>query len=165
MSRVPSTTRRAVAETAVLNNNYLSHKLRDVKGMSAPFAPARHRLEQVRYSFEGLYRDTGVHTTDIQRRVADFGAHYWTSHEPWYVPEPVTLEPTESYSRRELDEYAEILKHIAEKAYADPETVKGAPHASAIGKVTDHSYFDDPAKWALTWRGYKERYKGYFEPR
>ncbi len=155
---------RAVAETAVLNNNYLLHKLQKVRGMSAPFAPGRHRIEQVRYSFEELARDTGVHTTDIQRRVADFGAHYWTSHEPWYVPEPVTLEPTESYSKDELDEYARIIEQIVSEAYTDPDRVRTAPHRSTIGKVTDHSHFEDPGKWALTWRGYRKKYKGYFEP-
>jgi len=154
---------RTVAETAVLNNNYLLHKLRKVRGMSAPFAPGKRRLEQVRYSFEELSRDTGLHTTDIQRRVADFGGHYWLSHEPWYVPEPVTLEPTESYSKRELDEYAEIIRRIADEAYADPERVRTAPHASTVGRVVDHSYFEDPGKWALTWRGYKRKYAGYFE--
>ncbi len=156
---------RTAAQIAVLNNNYLLEQVREIRGVSVPFAPGKRRLEQVRYSFETLARDTGVHTTDIQRRVADFGGHYWMSHEPWVVPEPVTLEPTESYSKHELDEYAEILRRIAEEAYTDPERVTTAPHASTIGKVTDHSYFDDPAKWALTWRGYAKKYTGYFEPR
>jgi len=156
---------RSVAETVVLNNNYLLHKMKKVRGISVPFAPGKRRLEQVRYSFEGLSRETGVHTGDVQRRVADFGAHYWTSHEPWYIPEPVTLEPTESYSRRELDEYAEILKRIAEEAYSDPERVRSSPQRSTVGKVSDHAYFDEPEKWALTWRMYERKYRSYFEPR
>ncbi len=155
---------RAVAETAVLNNNYLLHRMRRVKGISVPFAAGKRRLEQVRYSFEELRRATGVHTTDIQRRVADFGGHYWMSHEPWVVPEPVTLEPTESYSKHELDEYAEIIERIAAEAYSDPEKVKTAPHSSTVGRITDHSYLDDPDKWALTWRAYRRKYRGYFEP-
>ena len=156
---------RQVARVAVLNNNYLLHKMLKIKGVDAPFAPGKHRLEQVRYSWEELTRDTGVVTTDIQRRVADYGGHYWMSHEPWVVPQPVTLEPTESYSKTELDTYASILERIAKEAYDDPEMVKGSPYNSTIGKMADHSYLDNPKKWAITWRAYKRKYRGYFEPR
>jgi len=156
---------KEVARVAVLNNNYLLRQALTIRGLEAPFAPGRHRLEQVRYSWAELTRDTGVSTTDVQRRVADFGTHCWLSHEPWVVPEPFTLEPTESYSREELDEYVAILRHIAQEAYENPEMVKSAPHRSTVGKMDDHSYFEDPAKWALTWRGYRKKYKGYFEPR
>ncbi|HAF70978.1 TPA: glycine dehydrogenase subunit 2, partial [Candidatus Acetothermia bacterium] len=96
---------------------------------------------------------------------ADFGAHYWTSHEPWVVPEPMTLEPTESYSKEELDEYIAILEEIAREAYEESETVRNAPHRSTIGKIPDHSYFEDPKRWTITWRAYRRKYRGYFEPR
>ena len=155
---------RQVARIAVLNNNYLLNKMRQIKGVEAPFAPGKHRLEQVRYSWQSLADDTGVVTTDIQRRVADYGGHYWMSHEPWVVPQPVTLEPTESYSKTELDKYASIMENISKEAYEEPEMVKGSPYNSTIGKISDHSYLDDPEKWAITWRGYKRKYRGYFEP-
>ena len=45
------------------------------------------------------------------------------SHEPWVVPEPMTLEPSESYSRADLDDYAEIIATVAREAYETPETV------------------------------------------
>ena len=155
---------RQVARIAVLNNNYLLSKMRNIKGVEVPFAPGKHRLEQVRYSWQKLSEDTGVVTTDIQRRVADYAAHYWMSHEPWVVPQPVTLEPTESYSKTELDRYASIMESIAKEAYEEPEMVKGSPYNSTIGKMADHSYLDDPKKWAITWRAYRKKYKGYFQP-
>jgi len=154
---------RQVARAAVLNNNYLLSKMRRIKGVEAPFAPGRHRLEQVRYSWQKLAEETGVVTTDIQRRVADYGGHYWMSHEPWIVPQPVTLEPTESYSKTELDKYASIMEHISEEAYEDPDLVVNSPYNSTIGKMDDHSYLDDPDKWAITWRAYRKKYRGYFE--
>ena len=153
---------REVARAAVLNNNYLLSKMRNIKGIEAPFAAGKHRLEQVRYSWNKLWQDTGVETTDIQRRAADYGAHYWMSHEPWIVPQPVTLEPTESYSKEELDEYVSIMERIAAEAYEDPQLVINSPHNSVCGKVKDHSYLDDAGKWAMTWRGYKKKYQGYF---
>ncbi len=148
---------REVAETAVLNNNYLMARVLEIRGLSAPYAAGRRRFEQVRYSWEELTRDTGVHTEEIGHRAADFGTHYWTSHHPFVVPEPMTLEPTESYSRADLDEYAAILRTVAEEAYADPDFVHGAPYDSTIHQI-DEEPLDDPARWAVTWRAYRRKY-------
>jgi glycine dehydrogenase subunit 2 len=147
---------REVAETAVLNNNYLMHKVLEIAGVSAPYAEGRRRIEQVRYSWEELARETGVRSEDLGLRAADFGTHYWTSHHPWVVPEPMTLEPTESYSKADLDEYAAILAHVAEEARTDPELVKTAPHASTVHR-DDHEPLDDPERWAVTWRAYRRK--------
>jgi len=147
---------REVAEIAVLNNNYLMKKVLEIRGVSAPYARGKRRIEQVRYSWEQLSNDTGVHSEEIGYRTADFGTHYWLSHHPYTVPEPMTLEPTESYSKADLDEYAAILKHIAEEAYADPEIVKSAPHHSTVHHI-HHEPFDDPQEWAVTWRAYKRK--------
>ena len=150
---------RAVAETAVLNNNYLMHKVLEIRGASAPYATGKRRIEQVRYSWEQLTADTGVHSEEFGARVADFGAHYWTSHHPFVVPEPMTLEPTESYSQADLDEYAAILKQIAEEAYTDPEIIHTAPHNSTIHHIRPEPY-DDPHAWAVTWRAYRRKLGG-----
>ncbi len=144
---------REVAEVAVLNNNYLLKRILEARGASAPYAKGKRRIEQVRYSWQQLCEDTGVHTEEIGLRVADFGTHYWMSHHPYIVAEPFTLEPTESYSKADLDEYAAILKHIAEEAYRDPDVVKNAPHNSTVHK-TDPEPFDAPDEWAVTWRAY-----------
>ncbi len=144
---------REVAEVAVLNNNYLLNKILEIPGVSAPYAKGKRRIEQVRYSWERLADETGVHTEELGQRAADYGVHYWTSHHPFVVPEPCTVEPTESYSKAELDEYIAIVRHVAEEAYSNPEWVKAAPHNSTIHRI-DESPFDDPARWAMTWRGY-----------
>jgi glycine dehydrogenase subunit 2 len=144
---------REVAEIAVLNNNYLMKKVLEIRGVSAPYAQGKHRIEQVRYSWEKLTEETGVHSEEIGYRAADFGTHYWTSHHPYIVPEPMTLEPTESYSKADLDEYAAILAHIADEAYTQPETIHTAPHNSTVHRI-EHETFDDPQAWAVTWRAY-----------
>jgi glycine dehydrogenase subunit 2 len=148
---------REAANIAVLNNNYILEKVKKIRGASAPFALGRHRIEQARYSWEKLTKDTGVTTEDITRRMADFGFHLWSSHHPFIVPEPFTIEPTESYSKAELDEYVAALKTIADEAYEDPAKVKGAPYRSVVHKI-DHGWFDDPAKWAITWRAYLKKH-------
>jgi glycine dehydrogenase subunit 2 len=147
---------KEVARIAVLNNNYLLKKIREIKGVHVPFAKGRHRIEQVRYSWEPLTRATGVTTEDITCRMADFAFHLWSSHHPFIVPEPFTIEPTESYSKDELDEYLAALKKIAEEAYGEPQKVKNAPWNSVVHKI-DHSSLDDPQKWAITWRAYLKK--------
>jgi glycine dehydrogenase subunit 2 len=147
---------REVAETAVLNNNYLLQKVLEIRGASAPYAKGKRRIEQVRYSWEQLSEETGVHSEEIGYRAADFGTHYWTSHHPYIVPEPMTLEPTESYSQADLDEYAAILRQIAEEAYQNPKTIHDAPHNSTGHKI-NHEAFDNPEEWAVTWRAYRRK--------
>jgi glycine dehydrogenase subunit 2 len=149
-----------VARYAVLNNNYLFGKVLKIKGASAPFAEGRHRIEQVRYSWEQLTKDTGITTEDVTNRMVDFGFHMWSSHHPFIVPEPFTLEPTESYAKAEIDEYIAGLQQVSDEAYKDPEFVKGAPYNSTIGKI-DHSTLDDPDKWAVTWRAYLKKKKNW----
>lgn len=148
---------REVANVAVLNNNYILSKVKKIRGASAPFAPGRHRIEQVRYSWEKLRADTGVTTEDITLRMADFGFHLWSSHHPFIVPEPFTIEPTESYSKDEIDEYLAVLEKIAEEAYADPAKVKGAPYNSVVHRI-DPGWFDNPALWAISWRAYQKKH-------
>ena len=149
---------REVAEVAVLNNNYLLTKMLEIRGLTAPYAEGQRRIEQVRYSWEQLFEDTGVYSEEIGDRAADFGLQYWTSHHPFVVPEPTTLEPTETPSKGDLDEYLAVMRHIADEAYSDPEVVKTAPHRSSTHRVEDHHALDDPARWAVTWRAFLKKH-------
>ncbi|WP_408008120.1 aminomethyl-transferring glycine dehydrogenase subunit GcvPB [Pseudalkalibacillus sp. A8] len=149
---------KEVAKIAVLNNNYMYHKVLKIKGASAPYVDG-NRLEQVRYSWGQMTKETGVTTEDVQRRMTDFGHHYWTSHHPYIVKQPFTLEPTESYSKADLDEYVAALEQISHEAYNNPEIVKTAPHRSTIHKIDEQDYLDNPNKWCITWRAYKKKAK------
>lgn len=149
---------KEVAQVAVLNNNYILKKIKELKGSSVSFPMTERRIEQVRYSWEKLTKETGVTTEDVTNRMADFGFHLWSSHHPWIVPEPFTIEPTESYSKNELDEYMAGLEKIVEEAYKNPEKVKNSPYNSVVHKI-DHSTLDDPKKWAITWRMYLKKHR------
>ena len=147
---------RDVAEAAVLNNVYLAHRVEQLSGIRPSFADTNTspRLEQVRYTLAPLAAETGLGTEDISRRTGDYGVSgYFPSHHPWYVPEPMSLEPTETPTRADLDTYAEILGAVVAEARADPDFVRRSPYNGPI-HLTDPSGLDDPDRWALTWRAH-----------
>jgi glycine dehydrogenase subunit 2 len=126
-----------IARYAVLNNNYVHGRLREVDGITTavPGNPDR-RLDVVRYSLERLADETGIGTEDVRDRIVDYGLPgHWMSHHPVTTREPFTLEPTESFSRSELDEVAAVYERVAEEARADPELVRTAPHRGPVARM------------------------------
>jgi glycine dehydrogenase subunit 2 len=150
---------KEAAICSVLNNQYLMKKISQIPGVSIWYAEGKRRLEQCRYSWEKLKEDTGFGTEDVTKRLIDFGMeHYWMSHHPWVVPEPFTLEPCESYSKDDIDEYVAILKQISKECYETPEIIRNAPHNAPIHNI-EHYYIDDFEKIAATWKQWKKRNK------
>jgi glycine dehydrogenase subunit 2 len=140
-----------------MNNNYILENVKKIKGAASPFSAGKHRIEQVRYTWEQLTKDTGITTEEVTRRMVDFGFHLWSSHHPFVVPQPFTIEPTEAYSKDEIDEYLEGLRKVVKEAYENPEKIKTAPHNSVVHQI-DESTLDDPEKWAITWRAYLKKH-------
>ena len=146
-----------VARTSVLNNNYLTKMLEEIKGTTRYYHQGQWRLEQERWSWEKLTDDTGVGTLDVQRRVVDYGLQsFFMSHHPWVVPEPFTPEFCESYSIDDMEYWCAVLNKISEEAYSDPDLVKSSPHRSPIHLV-NYEDADQPDKWAVTWRAYQKK--------
>lgn len=126
---------RTVTDLAVLNNNYLRKLFEEIRGLSMWYTEQK-RLHEIRWSFQQLYEDTGVGTADVQSRVADYGlATFFLSHVPWLVPQPMTPEPTETYAKAEVEEFAAVINRICEEAYENPELVLTAPHRAARGHL------------------------------
>ena len=147
---------REVAEVSAINNSYLETKVKKIRGVTKPYSVER-RVDQIRYSLGRMKEDTGVGVDDVNRRVVDYGVQtYFTSHHPWIVPEPFTPEPCETYSKADIDYWAEVLRQVSEEAYSEPEKVKTAPHSSSISRINP-APFDDPERWAMSWRAYKRK--------
>ena len=92
-----------------------------------------------------------------QPDMADFGIDApWLSHHPWLLPEPITPEAGETWSIEDLDRWIDVLAHVCDEAYTDPEVVRTAPHNQAIHRIVEAG-LDDPARWATTWRAHRRK--------
>ena len=147
------------SDLSVLANNYMASRMIGIRGVTISHPHiTRHRMEMTRYSLEQLREETGVGIGDVANRMADFGIDGpWMSHHPWLIPEPLTPEAGELWSREDIDEWIDVLERVCGEAYADPEFVKSAPHRSVIHQV-DMSGGEDPDRWATTWRAYRRKH-------
>ncbi|HEY8693390.1 MAG TPA: aminomethyl-transferring glycine dehydrogenase subunit GcvPB, partial [Chloroflexota bacterium] len=53
------------------------------------------------------------------------------------VDECLLIEPTESESKRTLDNFAAVMRQIAREAGEDPELLTTAPHYSPVGRLDE----------------------------
>ena len=115
---------KEMSEVAVLNANYLRHKLKDVLHVATD-APTLH---EVVFSDQGLADHGGITTLDLAKRLMDYGFHPPTVYFPLTVHGALMVEPTESEPLAELERFVEAIVAILAEADSDPELVKTAPH-------------------------------------
>jgi len=147
-----------IAEVSVLNANYLLKKLEKIRGYELPFAPQRPRKHECVFSAKTLYKDKGIRTLNIAKRILDHGMHAPTTYFPLIVEEALMIEPTESYEKEELDKFIEVLKKISEEAYANPERVLEAPQNTALTRL-DEVKASHPKTMALSWKMHLKKTK------
>jgi glycine dehydrogenase subunit 2 len=122
----------ATTEDAVLNANYLRKKLEGAYEL--PYrTPSMH---EVVFSDRRQARH-GVKTGDIAKRLIDYGFHPYTVSFPLIVPGALMIEPTESESLEELDQFVEAMLAIAEEAESNPELVLNAPHTTRVSRLDE----------------------------
>ncbi len=140
---------RQASEDAVLNANYIRKKLEDVYDL--PYRlPCMH---EVVFS-DARQKKNGVSTMDIAKRLIDYGFHPYTTAFPLIVHGALMIEPTESESREECDQFIDAMRSIAEEAATHPELVKTAPHTTRIGRLDEVTAARKPI---LRWKPKTER--------
>jgi len=123
---------RQAASDAVLNANYIMRQLRDLYEL--PYdVPCMHecvfsdRRQAVR----------GVRTTDIAKRLIDYGFHPYTTAFPLIVSGALMIEPTESACKDELDQFIAALRSIAQEVEENPQLVLTAPHSTRVRRLDE----------------------------
>jgi glycine dehydrogenase subunit 2 len=122
---------RRVAESAILNANYLKHEL--ASDYEIPF-PLICQHEFVATA-QRQKNESGVTAEDIAKRLLDFGMYAPTIYFPLIVHEAMMIEPTETETRETLDYFVSVMRQIAQEARTNPEMVKTAPHTTVVGRL------------------------------
>jgi glycine dehydrogenase subunit 2 len=123
---------RQTTEDAVLNANYIRHKLQDRYDL--PYnTPSMH---EVVFS-DRKQAKNGVRTGDIAKRLIDYGFHPYTVSFPLIVSGALMIEPTESESREELDLFIDAMRQIAREVEENPQLVLDAPHSTRVSRLDE----------------------------
>jgi len=125
---------REVAESAVLNANYLQARLKDVYPI-----PYGDRICMHEFVAQGEIEGApDVHALDVAKRLMDLGhSHPPTIYFPLIVPEALMIEPTETESKETLDQFVADLSQIAEEARTNPELLHEAPRDTPVGRLDE----------------------------
>ncbi|GAB4435449.1 MAG: aminomethyl-transferring glycine dehydrogenase subunit GcvPB [Chloroflexi bacterium OHK40] len=123
---------REVSETAVLNANYVRARLKDL------YPQAVDRICMHETVLKGqIAGASGVRTLDIAKRLIDYGFHPPTIYFPLIVPEALMIEPTETESKRTLDQFIEAMRAIAREAVETPELLHEAPTRAPVRRLDE----------------------------
>jgi glycine dehydrogenase subunit 2 len=125
----------AVAETAVLNTNYVLARLMKEDGFELPFKG--HRKHEFVLSARKLYEATGLRALDIAKRLLDFGVHAPTVYFPLVVDEPMMVETPETESLHDIDNFVDAVLFSAREARDNPGVVRDAPHNAKVRRIDD----------------------------
>ncbi len=102
-----------VSGDAVLNANYVMARLADVMTVSFE-GPCMHEC-----LFDDRFlNDSGVTTLDFAKAMIDEGYHPMTMYFPLVVHGAMLIEPTETESKRGLDDFIAVMRRLAESAKA-----------------------------------------------
>lgn len=132
---------RRVAEAAVLNANWLRHRLR--ASYDIPYD--RPNMHEFVASTASLKKQRGLRAQDVAKRLLEEGFHAPTVYFPLIVEEALMIEPTETESPQTVAALAEAFLAIAHES---------GPEASGAPRTTPVTRVDEPRaarRLILTW--------------
>jgi glycine dehydrogenase len=149
---------RRASQVAILNANYMAHRLREHYDILYTGRDGRVAHEFI-LDVRAFQKSAGVTVDDFAKRLMDYGFHAPTMS--WPVAGTLMVEPTESESQTELDRFCEAMISIRqevrsiEEGQADREdnVLRNAPHT--LDEVTrqewTHPYSRENAAFPAPW--------------
>jgi len=149
---------KASTEAAILNANYMAHKLVDHFPILYRGANGYSAHEFI-LDLRPLKKESGISDEDVAKRLIDYGFHAPTMSFP--VPGTLMVEPTESESKSELDRFCEAMISIKNEIIdvrngnsdLKDNPLVNAPH-TALHVTSDdwsHSYSREQAAYPADW--------------
>ena len=145
---------KKASQVAILNANYVAHKLKDTfpilyKGKNGNVA------HECIIDIRKIKSEIGITEEDIAKRLIDFGFHAPTMS--WPVAGTMMIEPTESEGLQEIDRFINTLKKIKEEIdkvksgeYDKVDNpIKNSPHTHVelIANKWEHKYEREEAAY------------------
>jgi glycine dehydrogenase subunit 2 len=123
---------KKVSQLAVLNANYIKEGLKETLDLAYD-RPCMH---------ECVFSDKNqaahkIITMDMAKRLMDYGFHPPTVYFPLVVHGAIMVEPTESESKENLDQFIETFQAIAKEAAEAPDLLHEAPTRCKVRRLDD----------------------------
>ncbi len=123
---------KLASQLAVLNANYIKESLKDI--FELPYD--RDCMHECVFS-DKKQEKYHVATLDIAKRLMDYGYHPPTIYFPLVVHGSIMIEPTETESKEDIDQFIAALREIAEEAEKNPEILHSAPHIAKVSRLDE----------------------------
>ncbi|MDP3706064.1 MAG: aminomethyl-transferring glycine dehydrogenase subunit GcvPB [Legionellaceae bacterium] len=124
-----------VSEYATLNANYLLAEL--TKAGFTPAYPSRRASHEFILTLNPEKKKYGISAMDLAKRLLDYGCHAPTTYFPLLVPECLLIEPTETESKEELDNFVNAMSAIRLESKTNPELLHNAPYTLPVKRLDD----------------------------
>ncbi|GBD04109.1 putative glycine dehydrogenase (decarboxylating) subunit 2 [bacterium HR19] len=118
---------RKNSQIAVLNANYLMKKLSQKYDL--PFK------RKCKHEFVLSEKGLGVRTEDLAKALQDEGFHPPTIYFPLIVKGAIMIEPTETETKKTLDDFAESMLKLFDLSNQNPEYFAKAPYKQKVKRV------------------------------
>ncbi|MEP3630082.1 MAG: aminomethyl-transferring glycine dehydrogenase [Hyphomicrobiales bacterium] len=128
---------KKATQIAILNANYIAARLRDYFPVLYS-GPGGYVAHECILDMRSLKETLGITVEDVAKRLVDYGYHAPTMSFP--VVETMMVEPTESESKQEIDQFCEAMISISQeineiregKVSADNSVLTNAPHTQEL---------------------------------
>ena len=122
----------SASRQAIINSNYLMSKLRKEYNITYD----KNCMHEFVVS-ASKFKEKGIKALDIAKTLLDRGFHAPTIYFPLIVPEAMMIEPTETEAKETLDNFADVMKQIAEQAKNNPEKLIESPNKTPVGRLDE----------------------------
>jgi glycine dehydrogenase subunit 2 len=123
---------KKVSQLSVLNANYIKEKLKGTLHLSYD-RPCMHECV---FSDENQTAQK-ITTMDMAKRLMDYGFHPPTVYFPLVVHGAIMVEPTETESKEDIDQFVEAFKAIVNEAAENPDLLHDAPVSCKVKRLDE----------------------------
>jgi len=120
------------SKLAVLSANYIKESLKGT--LNLPYdRPCMHEC----VFNDANQKEYHITTMDMAKRLLDYGFHPPTVYFPLVVDGAFMVEPTETESKEDIDQFIDAVKSIAKEASENPEKLGKAPRLTKVTRLDE----------------------------